>query len=129
MLDILLLIALIGTGFGLGYGVRELISRRRRHRYRFRDRPGDGEPDPDAEPANPKPAHPRPANPAAEPAGDFAIHLDRLLTAANDDRTGRGQRLQRLGGQRVSPNRPRDEFEGAVQDLLGELNRRASRAE
>jgi hypothetical protein len=126
MLDILLLIALIGTGFGLGYGVRELISRRRRHRYRLRDRPGDGEPDPGAEPANPKPAYRGPANPAAEAAGDSAIHLDRLLTAANDDRNGRGQRLD---GQRVSPNRPRDEFEGAVQDLLGELNRRASRAE
>lgn len=123
MLDILLLIALIGMGFGLGYGVRELISRRRRHRYRFRDRSGDGEPDPGAEPA-----HPRPANLAAEPAGDSAIHLDRLQTAANDDRSGRDQR-RRQGGQRVSQNRPRDEFEGAVQDLLGELNRRASRAE
>jgi hypothetical protein len=130
MQDFLILAALIGIGFGLGYGVRELISRQRRHRHRRWDWPDDGTLRPDTKPANPKPntglVDLKPDNLPAEPAGGFAIHLDRLLIAANDDRTGRDRR-RREGGQRVSQNKPRDEFDGTVRDLLGELNRRSVR--
>ncbi len=118
-MEFLILAAIIGASFGLGYGARELVSRQRRHRHRLRDWPGEVVPRPKPELRNPKPDR-RPV----EPAGDFAIDLDRLQLAANDDRTGRDQRSQ--GGQRVDPGIRRDELDIAVQDLLVELNRLAS---
>ena len=122
-MEFLILAAIIGASFGLGYGVRELVSRQRRHRHRHRHRPpvwpGEAVPRPNPELQNPKPER-RPV----EPAGDFAIDLDRLQLAANDDRAGRDQRSQ--DGQRVDPGIRRDELDVAVQDLLVELNRLSS---
>jgi hypothetical protein len=120
-MEFLILAAIIGASFGLGYGVRELVSRQRRHRHRYRPPvwPGEAVPRPNPELQNPKPER-RPV----EPAGDFAIDLDRLQIAANDDRAGRDQRSQ--DGQRVDPGIRRDELDVAVQDLLVELNRLSS---
>ena len=120
-MEFLILAAIIGASFGLGYGARELVSRQRRYRQRhgLRDWPGEAVPRPKPDLHNPKPDR-RPV----EPAGDFAIDLDRLQIAANDDRTGRNRRSQ--DRQRVDPGIRRDELEGAVQDLLVELNRLAS---
>ena len=120
-MEFLILAAIIGTSFGLGYGARELVSRQRRHRHKhgLRDWPDEAVPRPKPDLQNPKPDR-RPV----EPAGDFAIDLDRLQIAANDDRTGRDQRSR--DGQRVDPGIRRDELEVAVQDLLVELNRLSS---
>ena len=120
-MEFLILAAIIGASFGLGYGARELVSRQRRHRrkHRLPDWPGEAVPRPKPELQNPKPDR-RPV----EPAGDFAIDLDRLQIAANDDRAGRDQRSQ--DGQRVDPGIRRDELDVAVQDLLVELNRLSS---
>ena len=120
-MEFLILAAIIGASFGLGYGARELVSRQRRHRRRhgLPDWPSEAVPRPKPELQNPKPDR-RPV----EPAGDFAIDLDRLQLAANDDRGGRDQRSQ--GGQRVDPGIRRGELDIAVQDLLVELNRLSS---
>jgi hypothetical protein len=120
-MEFLILAAIIGASFGLGYGARELVSRQRRHRHklRLRDWPDEAVPRPKPDLQNPKPDR-RPV----EPAGDFAIDLDRLQIAANDDRTGRDQRSR--DRQRVDPAIRRDELDGAVQDLLVELNRLSS---
>jgi hypothetical protein len=127
MLDFLILAAIVGIGFGLGYGVRDVISRRRRHGHR--DWPGAWSTRPDPKPANPKSANPKLANlkpdpRPAEPARDVAINLDRLLVAANDDRAGR-QQPRRAEPPDTQENR-RDEYDVAVRDLLVELNRRSS---
>ena len=119
MLDLLILVAIIGASFGLGYGARELVSRQRRHRRRVRDWPGEVVAGPTPELENPGPALWR-----GEPAEDFAIDLDRLQLAANDDRVGRHPRLPR--GQPVNPAIRRDELDVAVRDLLVELNRLSS---
>jgi hypothetical protein len=118
-MEFLILAAIIAASFGLGYGTRELVSRQRRHRHRRRlgvqEWPGEAIPRPKPELQHPKPV---------EPAGDVAIDLDRLQTAANDDRAGRHRRSQ--GGQRVDPEIRRDELDVAVRDLLVELNRLSS---
>jgi hypothetical protein len=123
VMEFLILAAIIGMSFGLGYGVRELVSRQRRHRRRHRhsrrDWPGEAVPSPNPELPNPKPDR-RPV----EPAGEFAIDLDRLQIAANDDRAGRDQRSQ--DGRRVDPEIRRDELDVAARDLLAELNRLSS---
>jgi hypothetical protein len=119
MLDLLILVAIIGMSFGLGYGARELVSRQRRHRRRVRDWPGEVVAGPSPELENPSPAL-RPS----EPAGDFAIDLDGLQLAANDDRAGRHPRLPRA--QNIHPAIRRDELDVAVRDLLVELNRLSS---
>jgi hypothetical protein len=110
MLDLLILFAIVGFGFGLGYGVRELISRRRRQRHRFGDRS-----------LGPNAASPKPDVRPAEPASDVSINLDRLLAAANDDRAGR-QQPRRPEPPNVQENR-RDDDDVAVRALLVELNR------
>ena len=109
-MGLLILLIAMAIGFGAGYGVRERISRRRRRAAR-----GDkGQPQ-------------RREAAVAGTAGD-AINLERLLVAANDDVTTR-QRQQQGAGQAVDhTTRPDEEFDGAVRDLLGELNRRPSRA-
>jgi hypothetical protein len=120
-MEFLILAVIIGASFGLGYGARELVSRQRRYRQRhgLGGWPGEAVPRPQPELQNPKPDR-RPV----EPAGDFAIDLDRLQIAANDDRAGRDQRSQ--DGPRVDPGIRRDELDVAVQDLLVELNRLSS---
>src|SRR6266702_3379995 len=122
MLAFFILAATVGIGFGAGYSVRDLISRRRRHRHR--EWPGAWSPRPDPGPANPKPPNlmrdPRPA----EPIGDVAINLDRLLVAANDDRASRQQ--PRRAVPPSTQEKRRDEYDVAVRDLLVELNRRSS---
>jgi hypothetical protein len=120
-MEFLILAVIIGASFGLGYGARELVSRQRRHRRKHsrRDWPGEAVPRPNPELPNPKPDR-RPL----EPAGDFAIDLDRLQIAANDDRAGRDQRSQ--DGRRVDPGIRRDELDVAARDLLAELNRLSS---
>jgi hypothetical protein len=120
-MEFLILAVIIGASFGLGYGARELVSRQRRHRHRhrLRDWPGEAVPRPNPELQNPEPDR-RPV----EPAGDFAIDLDRLQIAANDDRAGRDQRSR--DGRRVDPGIRRNELDVAVRDLLVELNRLSS---
>jgi hypothetical protein len=119
-MEFLILAAIIGASFGLGYGVRELVSRQRRYRRKhgLRGWPGEAVPGPTPELQNPKPDRL-----PVEPAGDF-IDLDRLQIAANDDRAGREQRSR--DGRRVDPGILRDELDVAVQDLLVELNRLSS---
>lgn len=116
-MEFLILAAIIGASFGLGYGTRELVSRQRRYRRRLglQEWPGEAVPRPKPALQIPKPV---------EPPADVAIDLDRLQTAANDDRAGRHRRSQ--GGQRVDPGIRRDELDLAVQDLLVELNRLSS---
>lgn len=118
-MDLLILAAIIGVSFGLGYGARELVSRQRRHRRRILDWPGEVVAGPSPELENLSPALR-----SAEPAGDFAIDLDRLQIAANDDRAGRHQHPPR--GPRVNAEIRRDELDVAVRDLLVELNRLSS---
>ena len=118
MLGFLILAAIVGIGFGAGYGVRELISRR------HRDWPGAWSPRPDPSQANPKLTDLKREPWPAEPIGDVAINLDRLLVAANDDRAGR-QQPRRPVPPSAQENR-QDEYDVAVRDLLVELNRRSS---
>ena len=118
----LILAAMVGIGFGVGYGVRDVISRRRRRRHR--EWPGVWSPRPEPGPANPKPPNLKREPGPAEPIGDVAINLDRLLVAANDDRAGR-QQPRRAVPPGVQEKR-RDEYDVAVRDLLVELNRRSS---
>jgi hypothetical protein len=107
MLAYLILAVTFGLGIASGYGVRDLISRRRRHRHRRGGVP------------------PRPAPESqTTPAGDLAINLDDLLVAANDDVAGGRRRQQREQG--VERSEQPDDFDGAVRDLLSELNRRSS---
>jgi hypothetical protein len=107
MLAFLILAVTFGLGFASGYGVRDLISSRRRHRHR---RGG---------------VSPRPApEPQTAPAGDLAINLDGLLLAANDDVADARRRQQRE--RSVKRSEKPDDFDGAVGDLLSELNRRSS---
>src|SRR5438128_2009096 len=68
MLDLLILVAIIGASFGLGYGARERVSRRRRQRRRVRDCPGEVVAGPSPELEDPGRAL-RPA----EAARDFAM--------------------------------------------------------
>ena len=106
-MGLLILLIAMGIGFGVGYGVRERISRRRRRAAR-----GD------------KGQSPRSEAAVAAPADD-AINLERLLVAANDDITGRRRQQPPAAGQPVNhTTRPDEEFDGAVRDLLGALNRR-----
>jgi hypothetical protein len=110
MLGLLIIVIALGVGFASGYGVREMISRHRRRIARG-DLP---------------PAQPRRREPEALVAGAErvdAINLERLLIAANDDLSNRRRALQE-GGQRLEAQP--DEFDGAVRNLLGELNRRPS---
>jgi hypothetical protein len=111
MLALLIIAALFGIGFALGYGVRDLKSRRGRHRHWRSD-----------ESPRPKPRLDRPAtDPAARP---FVMDLERLLIAANDELARHRQRPQ--SGQIVEQKDPQDDFDVAVRDLLVELKRRSS---
>jgi len=103
MLAFLILAVTFGLGFASGYRVRDLISRRRRHRHRR------GGPAPE---------------PQTAPAGDLAINLDGLLLAANDDVADARRRQQHE--RSVERSEKPDDFDGAVRDLLSELNRRSS---
>ncbi|QPF83537.1 hypothetical protein IC762_28105 [Bradyrhizobium genosp. L] len=107
MLGILIILIAMGIGFVAGYGVREMISQKRRRLAR-------GE--------QPK-AQPQRSEAVVAPTGpEDAINLERLLVAANDDLSSRRRQ------QAVDHNRQPDQFDGAVRDLLGELNRRPSGA-
>jgi hypothetical protein len=111
MLVLLIIAALFGIGFALGYGVRDLKSRRGRHRHWHSD-----------ESRRPKPRLDRPAtDPAARP---LIMDVDRLLIAANDELARHRQPPQ--GGQIVEQKDQQDDFDVAVRDLLVELNRRSS---
>jgi hypothetical protein len=112
MLGLLIIVIALGIGFGSGYGVREMISRRRRRIARG-----------DLPPAQPQRRAPEAMAAVAKRAD--AINLERLLIAANDDLSGR-RRQQPLGGQQLDQNVEPDEYDGAVRNLLGELNRRPS---
>ncbi|WP_426436448.1 hypothetical protein [Bradyrhizobium genosp. P] len=112
MLGLLIIVIALGIGFGSGYGVREMISRRRRRMAR-----GDL-------PRAPWQKREGEALVAGPERGD-AINLERLLIAANDDLSSRRRdqpRDRRQVDQKVQP----DEYDGAVRNLLGELNRRPS---
>jgi hypothetical protein len=113
MLALLIIAVVFGIGFGLGYGVRDKISRRR---HRHRHRRSDVSP-------HPKPPPARELQ-DADTAAHFAMDLDRLLVAANDDLARRRQRPH--GGQIVEQRDPPENFDVAVRDLLAELNRRSS---
>ena len=104
MLGLLILLIAMGIGFGAGYGVREMISRKRRRLAR-------------GEIARVQPERSVTVVAAAESHED-AINLERLLVAANDDISARRRQ------QPADPDRRPDQFDGAVRDLLGELNRR-----
>jgi hypothetical protein len=106
MLAFLILAVTFGFGIASGYGVRDLSSRRRRYRHRH----GKSSPQPDRQPA---------------PADHLTINLDRLLVAANDDVA---MRRRQHSGQRLERREKPDDFDGAVRDLLSELNRRSSEA-
>ena len=109
MLAFLIVAVTFGLGIASGYGVLGLISRRHRHRHR---RGG---------------VSPRPApEPQTAPAGDLAINLDGLLLAANDDVADARRRQQRE--RSVERSEKPDDFDGAVRDLLSELNRRSSQS-
>ncbi len=110
MLGLLIILVVFSIGFGTGYGVRETISRRRRRAARG-----------DIARAQPR----RPELPTADAEGDDAINLERLLVAANDDLSGR-RRGQPPRRSQQAPAMRSEEFDGAVRDLLGELNRRPS---
>lgn len=105
MLGFLILLIAMGVGFAAGYGVREMISRKRRRLAR-------------GEIAKPQPG--RSVADVATESREDAINLERLLVAANDDVSARRRQ------QAPDPNRQPDQFDGAVRDLLGELNRRPS---
>jgi hypothetical protein len=109
MLALLIIVALFGIGFALGYGVRDLKSRRGRHRHWRSD-----------ESPRPKPRLDRPAtDPAAQP---LVMDLERPRVAVNDELA----RQPPQGGQIVEQKDAQDEFDVAVRDLLVELNRRSS---
>ena len=110
MLGFLILLIAVGIGFAAGYGVRAEISRRRRRAAR-----GD---------SSSAPSEPNEAVVAGGAERDYAINLERLLVAANDDFNGRRRQQQPQGGQPVDHSAESEEFDGAVRDLLGELNRR-----
>lgn len=105
MLALLIILIFFGLGLGTGYGWREMISRRRRRLAR-------GEL-PEAAVQRRKPLA----------AGNEAINLERLLVAANDDHSARRRPQPSTRQQGDQPVQP-EEFDGAVRDLLGELNRR-----
>jgi len=104
MLVLLILAVTVGLGFASGYGLRDLISRRRRRRGGMWSRAA--------------------SKPQTTPAGDLAINLDGLLVAANGHAAGPRPRQQHQRGDERS-EQP-DDFDGAVRDLLSELNRRSS---
>ena len=107
MLAYLILAVTFGLGIASGYGVRDLISRiaaivtgvAECHPARHRSR--------------------KPRRRAISPS----ISTD-LLVAANDDVAGGRRRQQREQG--VERSEQPDDFDGAVRDLLSELNRRSS---
>ncbi|WP_407150920.1 hypothetical protein [Bradyrhizobium sp. ORS 86] len=109
MLGLLIILIAIGIGFCSGYTVREMESRRRRRIARG-----------DAPAVRPQ----RRAPPVAGAGRDDLINLEGLLVAANGSFSGR--RRASRGTPQVDPRRQPDEFDGAVRDLLGELNRRPS---
>ncbi|MBR0873481.1 hypothetical protein JQ633_24200 [Bradyrhizobium tropiciagri] len=109
-MGLLILLIAMAIGFGVGYGVREMISRRRRRAARGER--GESQR----------------SEAAVAPAADDAINLERLLVAANDDITGRRRQSLPDAGQPVDPKTRSEEFDGAVRDLLGELNRRPERS-
>ena len=107
MLGLLIILIAFGLGLGTGYGWRDMISRRRRKLARG---------------ALPSAEVPQ-REPLSAAADDDAINLERLLIAANDDHSAR-RRQQPLAAQQGDQPMPSEEFDGAVRDLLGELNRR-----
>ncbi|KWV52933.1 hypothetical protein AS156_09890 [Bradyrhizobium macuxiense] len=109
MLGLVIIFIALGIGFGSGYALREMKSRRRRRAARG-----------DVPVVKPQ----RPAIPVAGAGRDDVINLEGLLVAANDDFSGRRQASR--DARQVDPRRQPDEFDGAVRDLLGELNRRPS---
>lgn len=111
MLGLLIILIALGIGFAAGYGVRATISRRRRRAAR----------------GNASKSKPLPNEaPVAGMGRDDVINLEGLLVAANDDLSSRREALNgRPQGDRY---RQPEEFDGAVRDLLGELNRRPSGA-
>ena len=115
MLGLLIILIAFGLGLGTGYGWREMISRRRRRLAR-------GELA-EAAPPRREPLPPRREPLGAATAGDDAINLERLLVAANDDHSARRRQQPRTGLEGDQPMQS-EEFDGAVRDLLGELNRR-----
>jgi hypothetical protein len=115
MLAFLILAVTFGLGFASGYQVRDLISRRRRQRH-WR---GGVLPRP-----APQPQTAPPGDLAINLDGDLAINLDGLLVAANDDVADARRRQQHE--RSVERSEKPDDFDGAVRDLLSELNRRSS---
>src|SRR5262245_21102380 len=106
-MGLLILLIAMAIGFGAGYGLREMISRRRRRAAR-----GEKAQTPWSEAA-------------VAATGDDAINLEGLLVAANDDITGRRRQPPTGAGQPANnQTEPDEEFDGAVRDLLGALNRR-----
>lgn len=106
MLAFLILAVTFGLGFAAGYGVRELISRSHRRRHRRGGVSG------------------KPPEPKGAPSDDLVMNLDGLLVAANDDVAGTRRRQQHEPS--VERSEEPDDFDGAVRDLLSELNRRSS---
>jgi hypothetical protein len=106
MLAFLILAVTFGLGFAAGYGVRDQISRSHRRGHR---RGGVSRKSPE---------------PKGGPADDLVMDLDGLLVAANDDVAGTRRRQQHEPG--VERSEKPDDFDGAVRDLLSELNRRSS---
>jgi hypothetical protein len=109
MAGLLIILIALGLGFGAGYAVRAAISQRRRRAARG-DAPKLGR---------------QPGLPGVASAGrDDTINLEGLLVAANDDVSGRRQQSppREQGFETIQP----EQFDGAVRDLLGELNRRPS---
>jgi hypothetical protein len=106
MLAFLIIAALFGIGFGLGYGIRDLISRRRHSRLQHSDLFARQTPERDKQ--------------AEDAARVFVESLNRVLGAA-DDRIARHQHPP--GRQRVDRG---DDLEIAVRDLLVQFSRRTS---
>jgi len=123
MLAFLILAVTFGLGFASGYQVRDLISRRRRQRHRR----GGVSPRPAPQPQTAPPgdlAINLDGDLAINFDGDLAINLDGLLVAANDDVADARRRQQHE--RSVERSEKPDDFDGAVRDLLSELNRRSS---
>jgi|GEM_PF-6965218 len=108
MLGLLIILIAFGLGLGTGYGWRDMISRRRRKLARGTLAPAEA---------------PQRELLGAASADNDAINLERLLIAANDDHSAR-RRQQPQATQQGDQPMQSEEFDGAVRDLLGELNRR-----
>jgi hypothetical protein len=109
MMGFLIILIIFGLGYAAGFVVRGIVVRRRRRAARGELRPQQ-------------------RAPAVAASGrDEAINLERLLVAANDDVSGR-RRQRPSAVQQADRDAQTDEFDGAVRDLLGELNRRPERS-